>query len=89
MNSISQQTRRESLRATDRPTRYATILEHWRGSMTAREIGYKLGYRDLNSVKPRITELVQQGKLLPVGKKYDTITERNVTVWAKAADGTA
>lgn len=78
------ETRRESNKATDRITRYALILENWDGLMTAREIGRKLGYSDLNAVKPRITELAQMGQLVEAGKKFDTVTQRNVTCWGKA-----
>lgn len=53
--------------------------------MTAREIGQKLGYQDLNAVKPRISELVnKKGLLVESGKKYDVLTNRNVTCWRKA-----
>ena len=82
--SISKETRIASLLKTDKQKRYEEILEAWEGSMTAREIGRKLGYQDLNAVKPRITELAKKGKLLVVGKKYDAITDRNVTCWRKA-----
>lgn len=69
---------------TDRLTRYALILDNWDGAMTAREIGRKLGYTDLNAVKPRITELSAMGQLVEAGKKFDTVTRRNVTCWEKA-----
>ncbi len=78
------ETRRESNRETDRLSRYALILDNWVGAMTAREIGKKLGYSDLNAVKPRITELAQMGQLVEAGKKFDTVTRRNVTCWEKA-----
>ena len=84
MGEISKETRAESLFKTDGRTRQAEILGAWEGSMTAREIGRKLHYQDLNAVKPRITELVKAGKLVEAGKKYDVITDRNVTCWRKA-----
>lgn len=80
--SITKQTRLESLFKTDKRKRQDQILDAWGpGPMTAREIGRKLGYSDLNAVKPRITELVKAGKLVEAGKKYDVFTDRNVTAW--------
>jgi len=60
------------------------ILDAWDGVMSAREIGRKLGFSDLNAVKPRITELVAKGELVEAGKKYDVYTDRNVTCWRRA-----
>jgi hypothetical protein len=76
--------RNESHRRTDRLTRSQKILEHWDGIMTAREIGIKMGYSDLNAVKPRISEMVRCGILREAGKKYDKLTERNVTAYEVA-----
>lgn len=49
--------------------------------MTAREIAYKLNYKDLNAVKPRLTELVQAGLVEVVGKRFDEMTQRKVSVY--------
>lgn len=85
MNKTTKETRFESFLKTDRQTRQQQILDAWPdGPATAREIGRKLGYFDLNAVKPRITELVQKGKLVESGQKYDQATDRNVTCWRKA-----
>lgn len=46
--------------------------------MTDREILKALNRRDLNEVRPRITELVQAGKLREVGHKYDEYSGRPV-----------
>ena len=51
--------------------------------MTARQIAYKLGFSDLNSVKPRLTELVQAGKVEVVEKAYDSNTQRHVAVYRR------
>ena len=48
---------------------------------TARQIAYKLGFSDLNAVKPRLTELRKAGKIKAIGKAYDETTQRNVTVY--------
>ena len=82
--SFASENRLCSLLKTDRTKRKQEILAAWTGSMTAREIGRKLGYTDLNAVKPRITELVKAGRLVEAGKKYDIVTDRNVTAWRKA-----
>ena len=80
---ITAETRRESHYQTDKSTRYRMILEAYRqhGHMTAREVGQRLGFTDLNAVKPRITELCDCGLLRAVGKKYDQVTNRNVAVF--------
>lgn len=77
---ITQETRRESNRAVDRLTRCKRILEAYAtyGPMTARECARKLGFTDLNAVKPRITELCQKGYLRACGKAYDELTQRRV-----------
>lgn len=80
-NTITEETRQESY--VVRPiTRARSILEFMGDdSYTAREIAYKMGFTDLNAVKPRLTELKSQGLLEVTGKRYDPITERNVAVW--------
>lgn len=56
------------------------ILEQ-HGAMTAREVCSKLGSDDMNYVRPRLTELVQMGKIEIIGKKKDVITNRNTSVY--------
>lgn len=56
------------------------MLEQY-GPMTAREICMKLGSNDMNYVRPRLTELVQIGKIEIIGKKLDTETDRNTSVY--------
>lgn len=81
---ITQETRRESNRAVDRPTRYQKILYVFSvyGPMTARQCAQVLGFFDLNAVKPRITELCRKDCLEAIGKTFDPITNRNVAVFA-------
>lgn len=80
--SITKQTRLESFFKTDKQKRKEQILAAWGlGAMSAREIARRLGYSDLNMVRPRINELVKAGKLVEAGKKYDVFTDRNVTCW--------
>lgn len=80
----TKETRLESFLRTDRGTRQQMILSAWEGPMTAREIARKLGFSDLNAVKPRITELAQSGELIEAGKKWDQLTDRTVTCWRLA-----
>ena len=56
------------------------MLEQY-GPMTAREICMKLGSNDMNYVRPRLTELVQMGKIEIIGKKRDSVTNRNTSVY--------
>lgn len=88
MEPLTHKTRRESNEKTDRETRYKKILTVLEPGveMTAREISYALQYSDLNAVKPRLTELRGIGKVLAVGKKYDKITDRNVTIYKRKED---
>ena len=49
--------------------------------MTARQLAYEMGYSDLNAVKPRLTELIKQGKVKRVGKALDELTGRNTSIY--------
>lgn len=53
-------------------------------TMTARQLAYEMGFSDLNAVKPRLTEMQEQGRIKAVGKTTDTLTGRTVAVWRKA-----
>ncbi len=83
MNAITQETRLESYILTDKPKRRAEILSALTHPMTARQLAYKLGYRDLNAVKPRLTELVGANKVKVVGKVKDELTGRTVAVYER------
>lgn len=79
---ITQETRRESHAHVNKTARYALILGVLRGKqMTAREIAYKLGFTDLNAVKPRLTELCQRGRVEVTGKRVDGVTKKKVAVY--------
>ncbi len=49
--------------------------------MTARQIAYGMGFKDLNAVKPRLSELKAAGRIEAVGKAYDNATKRKVAVY--------
>lgn len=80
---ITKETRRESY--IQRPVSRANQILDFMGDkdMTARQIAYGLGYKDLNAVKPRLTELKDIGKVRVVGKAYDIVSKRNVALWRR------
>ena len=83
MGVIATLTRRESHAKVDKFTRKAKILVALQaGPMTARCVMQVLGYSDLNSVRPRLTELVQEGAVEEVGMLWDEVSERKVSVYA-------
>lgn len=87
MGMISTLTRRESHAKVDKFTRKAKILVALQaGPMTARCVMQVLGYSDLNSVRPRLTELVQEGRVVEAGTVWDPISERNVVLYALKED---
>nr|DAT54200.1 MAG TPA: Z DNA-binding protein [Caudoviricetes sp.] len=49
--------------------------------MTAREVMQALGYTDMNSVRPRLSDLDREGKVIQAGKREDTLTGINTTVY--------
>ena len=49
--------------------------------MTAYEYSQILGFTDPNMVRPRITELLQQGVIKRVGKRRCSITKKRVYVY--------
>ena len=62
---------KEGLSITPRIDRKVLILSVYRQtgqSMTDRQIMRILGYSEPNMVRPRITELIREGKLVEVGK---------------------
>ena len=45
---------------------------------TDREMMLKLGFSDPNTVRPRITEMLDYGYLMPAGNTTDTLTAKQV-----------
>ena len=60
------------------------------GECTANELAVKMAesgvlpYFSRNFVQPRLNELVAQGKVKVINKKFDTITNRNCAVYKLA-----
>lgn len=83
--SITEETRLASYISTPTSERKRMILSVLGDKqMTARMIAYALGFKDLNAVKPRLTELKKEGRVVVVGKAYDKLTERSVAVFKRA-----
>lgn len=82
--SITEETRLASYISTPTAERKQMILSVLGDKqMTARMIAYSLGFKDLNAVKPRLTELKKEGRVVVVGKAYDKLTERSVAVFQR------
>ena len=72
---ITEETRNESFLKTDRATRRSIILSALGDEeLTARELLSRIGFSDMNFVRPRLTELMQSGRVEAAGKKWDKIT---------------
>ncbi len=56
-------------------------LANFDNGLTARELATELHFVERNSTAPRLTNLVKKGEVIQVGKKYDKITKRLVTVY--------
>lgn len=96
MNEIVKQTKQLSFEdiKPKRLTKYKQILEIIANrEMTAREIENEMcakkysKYFDMNHVRPRLTELVNDYcKLVECGTKEDYLTHRKVTVYRKITE---
>lgn len=80
---ICRQTRRESYKALRPNARYAQILDVLKDGeeLTAREIMQRLNYTDMNTVKPRLTELRMMNKVKVVCKRRCSVTGVTVAVY--------
>jgi predicted HTH transcriptional regulator len=56
----------------------AWILKH--GPHTDREVMSGMGFTDMNSVRPRISELIDAGKLMEVCSRRCPVTNKSVRV---------
>ena len=90
--SITTDTRFESLQKLDKKHLQnlivATLREHPKEGLTTREtavILYDKGFLHSNerqATAPRLTELVDEGIVRVIGKRFDKITRKNVAVYA-------
>lgn len=58
-------------RELDPSTMQARVLAEYDEPRTDREVATRLGFADLNHVRPRVTELVKAGVLEQVGKRKE------------------
>lgn len=89
--SITTDTRFESLEKLDRNGLYNLILstlhDYKENGLTAREVAvilYNQGLLRSNerqATAPRLTELVDDGRVVIIGKRFDEISLRNVAVY--------
>ena len=89
--SITTDTRFESLEKLDRTGLYNLILstlhDNKENGLTAREVAvilYNQGLLRSNerqATAPRLTELVDDGRVVIIGKRFDEISLRNVAVY--------
>lgn len=62
-------------------SRRASLILEWitkRGPHTDREVMQGMGFSDMNSVRPRITELIEKAKLMEVGSIVCPVTKKRV-----------
>lgn len=80
---ITHETRLESY--IQRPlTRNQAIIKSMQdfGPGTARMIARRLGFYDMNAVRPRLTEMAEAGIVEGIGVAYDEYTNRNTVIYA-------
>lgn len=69
----------------DRDTRQTIVFDCYRSypkGLTDREVMKLLGFIDMNTVRPRVTEMVngERPRLEEIGKRRDDVTGRSVRV---------
>ena len=65
---------------TGRRAEIHAVYESSEAAMTDREVMEALGHRDMNAVRPRITELIQAGALTEVGATECPVSGKTVRV---------
>ena len=83
-NTIAKECQLESFKKLDNAKRCRMILSQLDKPRTAREIAYRLGFSDLNAVKPRLSEMKARGTVEVTKKEKDSITNRKVSVYRRA-----
>lgn len=82
---ITKETRLASNMKVDRRLRYSQILTALENvypkGMTVREIMENFKIKERNYIAPRCTELKEKGLIEEIGKAYDYITNRNITIY--------
>lgn len=89
MNTICEETKRESNEKVDKKARENQVLEILSDGKekTARQVAYEMWQRgftnnaERNNASPRLTSLLEQRKVIVVGKDIDKITGKKVAVF--------
>lgn len=68
----------ETIDTSERNQSIYGVYENSEVPLMDREVMHKLGFRDPNAVRPRITEMIDEGLLKEVGKSKDPVTNRTV-----------
>lgn len=82
---ISERTRNESFEKTQqklgpKQQKIFDILSFYPKGLTAWDIAREIGMM-IHTVRPRLTELAQIGKIVEIGTRYYEPTQRNETIW--------
>lgn len=93
MNTTTIQTRRESNEKVNKKVREQQVLEILSDGIerTAREVAFEMCERgftntvERNNASPRLTSLLEQRKVIIVGKALDTVTGKRVAVFKIAS----
>ena len=91
MNSTTTQTRAEANMTVDKKARENQVLEILSDGQekTARQVAYEMWQRgftnntERNNASPRLTSLLEQRKVIVVGKERDRITGKKVAIYGK------
>ena len=82
-NTIPKECQLESFKKLDNAKRCRMILSQLDKPRTAREIAYRLGFSDLNAVKPRLSEMKARGTVEVIKKVDDNLTKRKVGLYRR------
>lgn len=66
------------LKSTDRRALIFKVFESLGYPLTDRDVKDVLGYTDMNYVRPRISELIHEGKIIECGTEVDRETKKHV-----------
>lgn len=91
MNTICEQTRREANEKIDKKARENQVLEILSDGLerTARQVAFEMQERgftnnaERNNASPRLTSLLEQRKVIVVGKGLDKVTGKKVAIYRK------
>lgn len=89
MNNMTTETRRESNEKIDKKARENQVLDILSDGKerTARQVAFEMRQRgftntaERNNASPRLTSLLEQRKVIVVGKEVDNITGKKVAVF--------